>query len=66
MLKKKNARPMLVRNLKERDKLGDLGLDGREILEWILKELGVNLSRWSLVTIPSEQDNERLGSTKRR
>jgi hypothetical protein len=33
-----NAPSMLVRNLNERDQLRDLGIDGRKILEWVLKE----------------------------
>jgi hypothetical protein len=30
-------------NLKERDRLQDLGVDGRIILNWILKKLGVTV-----------------------
>jgi len=33
----KNAHKILVANLKGRDYLGDLGIDGRLILKWILE-----------------------------
>jgi hypothetical protein len=29
------------KKLKERDRLGDIGLDGRMIINWILKKYGV-------------------------
>jgi hypothetical protein len=34
----KNAYKILIRNLKERDRLGDVGVDGRIILQRILKK----------------------------
>jgi hypothetical protein len=33
---KRNAYPILMRDLKGRDHLGDLSVDGRIILKWIL------------------------------
>jgi hypothetical protein len=36
MGQKRNAYNILVGNLKERDHLEDIGVDGRVILEWIL------------------------------
>jgi hypothetical protein len=36
MAEKKNAYSIFVVNLKERDHLEDLGLDGKVILEWML------------------------------
>jgi hypothetical protein len=37
----RSAYKILVRDLKRRNHLRDLGIDGMIILKWILKELGV-------------------------
>ena len=37
---KRNARRVLMGNLKERDCLEDLEVDGRVVLMWILKKAG--------------------------
>jgi len=34
---------VLVGNLRERDHLGDPGIDGRVILRWILRKLGAGV-----------------------
>ena len=42
-------------NLRERDYLGDPGIDGRIILRWILRKLDVGLMYW----IKLAQDRDR-------
>ena len=41
-------------NLQERELEEDLGIDGRTILEWTLKELDINTRNW----VDSDQDRD--------
>jgi hypothetical protein len=66
----RNAYKILVGNLKSRDHSGDLGLEGRIILNFVLK-LGFGGrgldsfgSGYRLVASSCEQSNEPLGSIK--
>jgi len=58
------------RNLRERDHLGDPGVDGRIILRWILRkwDVGYGLDRagsgWEQVVGICECGNEHSGSIK--
>jgi hypothetical protein len=46
MRQMRNAYSILVRKLKRRDHLEDIGVDGRIILEWVLEKYGVKIVDW--------------------
>jgi hypothetical protein len=45
-MEKRNAYRVLVGNLKERDSLEDLSVDGTVILKWVIKEHNGNGMEW--------------------
>jgi len=46
MGERRDVYSVLVRNLRERDHLGDPGVDGRIVLRWIFKKWGVGVMDW--------------------
>jgi hypothetical protein len=46
---------ILVGNVKGIDHLGDLGIDGKIILEWVLREIGQEVVDWICFTQDGEQ-----------